>query len=400
MRMCLSVSSVFFLFVIFIGCTDNQTPESYLQKVLDNLERVESATYVVFNEGWRPGEKNPIHSKYSYIEEYNNPADTVIGGAYVRLNQEKTQLEFTYDGNIRVLTYHDKKGLVVDDFSNNPYPIRLVSPPFFNYTKSIIRYILTTRDSIDVQLDDLGKEYHLKLTIDGERQVEFFGSPHYVENSYFEPLSIYEMWVSKSTNLPYKVRRELCHDISETTVSDVILNTLDINNFDIYTYFPEDYEIRKYGESYARPHTPLAMEGKPAPGWTLNDMNEQPVSLEDLKSNVLLINFTGIGCGPCQAAIPFLKELKNSFNTDDFDMVSIEGWSRKPSSLQSYANKNQLNYHLLCATDEVVEDYQSRGVPTFFILDQNRIIRKAMFGYGKGTTDEEISNTIKELLSK
>ncbi|MCD8042674.1 MAG: TlpA family protein disulfide reductase [Tannerellaceae bacterium] len=395
-----TVTSILLLSII-ISCSNHKTPESYLQKVLGNLEKIESASYYNFQEAWRPGETNPVYAERDYIEEYNNPADTTIGASYIRLNGDKTQLEFAYDGVIRLLTYHDKNGIIVDDFSNNPYPVRLVSPPFFNYTKNIIRYALTTNDSIQIELNDLEKEYFLRLMIHEDRQVEFFGGPHYVDNPYcLEPLSIYEIWINKSDNLPYRIRREMEHNISASTVSEVVLNTLNINNLDINSYIPEHYEMRKYGEQSSRTHTPLEMEGKPAPDWILNDMNEQPVSLAGLKSKVLLINFTGIGCGPCQAAIPFLKELKNSFNPDDFDLVSIEGWSRKPSSLQSYANKNELNYHFLCATDKVVEDYQSRGVPSFFILDQNRTIRKAIFGYGKGTTDNEITGMIKELLGK
>lgn len=61
------------------------------------------------------------------------------------------------------------------------------------------------------------------------------------------------------------------------------------------------------------------------------------------KSKVLLINFTGIGCGACQAAVPFLKELKGKFSNEDFDLIAIEGWSRKEHSIQVYANnKNSI----------------------------------------------------------
>jgi len=37
-------------------------------------------------------------------------------------------------------------------------------------------------------------------------------------------------------------------------------------------------------------------------------------------------------------------------------------------------------------------------VPAFSILDENRIIRKVILGYGEGTTDKEIRDAINELI--
>lgn len=74
---------------------------------------------------------------------------------------------------------------------------------------------------------------------------------------------------------------------------------------------------------------------------------------------MLLINFTGIGCGACQAAVPFLKELKGKFSNEDFDLIAIEGWSRKEHSIQVYANNKKLNYTILNANDQVIKDYQT-----------------------------------------
>ena len=137
---------------------------------------------------------------------------------------------------------------------------------------------------------------------------------------------------------------------------------------------------------------------KKAPEWTLNDIKERPVSLSDLKSKVILVNITGIGCGACQASIPFLKELKRKYQEEDFELVAIESWSRM-HSLQNYAKRKELNYMFLDGDDKVIEDYRTGGAaPYFFILDKERIIRKVIRGYGMGKTDKEITEAIEELL--
>ena len=103
--------------------------------------------------------------------------------------------------------------------------------------------------------------------------------------------------------------------------------------------------------------------------------------------------------GACQAAIPFLKQLKESFTSEEFELIAIESWSRKVSAIRNYAKRKELNYTILNATNEVIKQYQTGGAaPYFFIVDQERIIRKVIRGYSNENTDKEIINAIKELL--
>ena len=46
----------------------------------------------------------------------------------------------------------------------------------------------------------------------------------------------------------------------------------------------------------------------------------------------------------------------------------------------------------------ITELFNVRGVPVFYILDNNKIIRKIVRGYANETTDKEIRDTIEELL--
>ena len=61
--------------------------------------------------------------------------------------------------------------------------------------------------------------------------------------------------------------------------------------------------------------------------------------------------------------------------------------------------KKELNYPFLSATEEVLKDYQTgRVAPWFFLLDENRIIRKIFFGYSIERTGKEIEEVIEALL--
>ena len=113
---------------------------------------------------------------------------------------------------------------------------------------------------------------------------------------------------------------------------------------------------------------------------------------------MILIQFTGIGCGPCHQSVPFLKQLVEEYKTSDFEFVSIETWSENRDGLKRYYEKNALNYKFLKSEEGVADSYRIYSVPAFFILDEKRLIRKVLTGYGKGETDKAIRNALKEWL--
>jgi len=392
------IQNFLFLFLfsfVIICCKGNELPKDYLKKVLSNLEKIESATYYAYMENWQPGDTAPLGVYNRFYKEYNNPMDSTIGASYVYFNADDTMLaESCYNGKISAYLLNDRKETVINNFESNPFPFRPLSPPFFNYTKSIVKYILETNDSITLLSKDIGDSYYFKLTINEDNQVEFFGKAYYWPDKQKDNTSRYELWISKSNDLPYKYRREMSQQTIVDSCSKVEINTLSIKDFNIYDYFPGDYTIKKSGEKSNMASPDLT--GKIAPDWILTDGNGQTVSLADFKSKVLIINLTGIGCGACQASIPFLTGLRNEYSTEDVDIVAVECWKRPLHSIQNYVNKNSLNYKMLSANEDFTKNYQANdgAVPVFLILDMQRVVRKIIRGYGTESTDKEIINDI------
>jgi thiol-disulfide isomerase/thioredoxin len=382
------------------SCVDNHTSTDYLMQALKELGKIESATYSVEEEAWNPGDTVAALVGTRYVESYRNPSDTTIGSSWAIFETEqKTHLEFAYDGKMRAVIYDDIKGIVIDSFNVRKLPFRPILSPFFNYTENIIRYVIENNDSTHVELKDLGEETYVKLTIYEDRQVEFFGRAHYIpKNPYtFNPTSIYELWIDKKSNLPRKVRREMSHSISVSSVSDFEFNKLRLENFVASDYFPKDYEIRQYGQR-GKERQPNDLIGKTAPNWTLQTDNQRVISLSDLKSKVLMIQFTSVSCGPCKASIPFLKELSKEYKNSDFDFVAIESTSKNANVLKSYMNRNNFNYKFLLSNSEVLKDYSITSFPIFFILDKDRKTVGVINGYAQKKTDNEIRKLINDLI--
>lgn len=387
----------------FNACSKPKNTRDYLRKVLNNLQKIESATYNTTKEGWASGDTAASVRMNEFIKEYDNPLDSTIGAGFVSLLQNDTgRMTFCYDGKMRALVYEDEKSIVIDRFSETTRPYRPLSPPFFNYTKNILQYALGTKDSITIKIEELKESVCFCLTIFEDKQVEFFGKACYMDKNpydYGETTSKYEIWINKSTDLPFKVRREMSHDISVQTVSNVNFNKIKLQDFNASDYFRSDYTLHNYGEEQQNRSTNYLV-GKKAPVWNLKNVNDESLSLNELKSKVVIIQFTSVSCGPCRASIPFIRELATAYKKSDFDFVAVECTSKSLNALKQYHNKNAINYNFLQSNKDVRADYAIRSFPVFFVLDKNRVVRKVINGYGKGSTDKEITDAIDELIKK
>ncbi|MBQ8888663.1 MAG: TlpA family protein disulfide reductase [Bacteroidaceae bacterium] len=394
------------LLTILCSSCNQLDANSYLKKVIAQLETIQSASYHCRQMSWEPKVKEPIVDAVYVHHEYKNPEDTIIGASYVSFNPNNNMsFEGGYNGKVKLIVYREQKGVVEDDFTARPLPFRPINTPFFNKVQNMLQYAIETTDSIQTNLIDEDSCYHFCMTIFEDNQVEFFGKavhlPQPPTEFAVDPISHYEIWIRKSDNLPYKILRKMAHNVSSEECIQPTFNEFSLADFNLYSYIPEDYELRKkepYNAKKAKEKT-YALQDQLAPEWTLTDIQDYPVSLKDIKSKVVLLNFTGIGCGACQAAIPFLKELKSRYTTDNFELIAIESWSNRTSSRKSYAENKELNYLFLGATEEVLKDYQTgRSAPWFFILDENHIVRKIISGYSLERTGKEISQAIDELL--
>ena len=63
--------------------------------------------------------------------------------------------------------------------------------------------------------------------------------------------------------------------------------------------------------------------GKPAPGFTLEDLSGKKVSLASYKGKAVLINFWATWCAPCKIETPWLIELRNQYAAQGFEILGV-----------------------------------------------------------------------------
>lgn len=393
-----SILVILMSLILINGCKVDINKNDYLLKVLDNLEKIKSATYYSTVSASMPGDTLEFKTYSRHTEEYFNPSDTSVGSSFAVTQQDRThKTSWFYDGIAFTYLLWDEKRISIDSFQTSTLPHRPIGTPFFNYTKSIIKYALDTKDSITTDLKDFGDSIKFSLYIP-YKVVEFHGKPVANDNPYLsnkDEYSRYDIWIKKSNYLPYRYRRNMPHETSWQTCKNVEFNKDKIENFIVSKYFPKDFPISVQGRQKTEK---VDLVGKVAPDWFLQDINNSRIGLKDLKSKVIMIQFSGIGCGPCHMSIPFLKKLATEYKNMDFDFVSIETWSDNIEGIKRYQKNNDLNYIFLLSTEEISSSYQVGAVPVFYILDKDRVIRKIIEGYSEGTTDKVIKDAIKELI--
>lgn len=115
----------------------------------------------------------------------------------------------------------------------------------------------------------------------------------------------------------------------------------------------------------------------------LYDYNDNLHHLNEFvgKNKYTILEFSGISCGPCQAAKPMLERLNKQYK-DKFEMVTIsidheKLWKKKPVGEVSW---HEWNDHK--QAKEIMKAYGVFGIPTFFIISPFGKIEKKCLAVG------------------
>lgn len=121
---------LFVLPLLGTGCRTEQS--AYLEKALSQLERIERVAYRRSSESYLPGDTIPRRYLRYYVEQRNR-ADTTLRHSYLSYYNadDTTRIDGGYDGTIAVDLDHDRREVVIDDFSIPRAPYRLTDMTFF-----------------------------------------------------------------------------------------------------------------------------------------------------------------------------------------------------------------------------------------------------------------------------
>ncbi|GAX90216.1 TlpA family protein disulfide reductase [Effusibacillus lacus] len=159
-------------------------------------------------------------------------------------------------------------------------------------------------------------------------------------------------------------------------------------------------QLSETGQEPAKGAQPAAPKpGFPAPDFTLNDMQGNPVKLSDLKGKRVLVNFWASWCPPCQAEMPELVAKSEKYKDKIvFLGVNLTSQDPKADGPKKFVEKFNVKYpNLMDVKGEVGSLYQVTGIPTTITIGADGVIvDRHMGGMSGDQMEQMIQNLLKE----
>jgi len=107
------------------------------------------------------------------------------------------------------------------------------------------------------------------------------------------------------------------------------------------------------------------------PNISFRELDGTPVSLEDYRGSVVLLNFWASWCPPCRAEMPSMGRLAEELKGGDFIMIPINV-QEPPALVRAFIEEYEVDFPVYL--DEQAEAARAMGVnglPTTVLIDRN-----------------------------
>lgn len=117
----------------------------------------------------------------------------------------------------------------------------------------------------------------------------------------------------------------------------------------------------------------------------LIDANDQPVQLQEMEADMILLDFWYASCAPCLKGLPRLDELQKKYRGHGLMVIGINCFDFEDRRyLTSSLQKNGFDIRLLYGKKTLLSELGLDAFPTYILLDRN----KKLILFSVGGTDE------------
>jgi peroxiredoxin len=132
-------------------------------------------------------------------------------------------------------------------------------------------------------------------------------------------------------------------------------------------------------------------EQVPAPDFTLADLNGNRVRLQDLRGQVVFLNFWATWCVPCRQEMPTMEKLHREMKDQGLGVVAVnirEG----PKAVREFVDELGLTFTvLLDREEEVSKAYGAWGIPLTYIINREGEFVGKVMGYREWDSQEAVA---------
>jgi thiol-disulfide isomerase/thioredoxin len=125
---------------------------------------------------------------------------------------------------------------------------------------------------------------------------------------------------------------------------------------------------------------PPIIMNQAAPEISLEDIDGNPVSLDDLSGKTVLINNWATWCPPCKAEMPDLQSYYESHAEEGFIVIAIESGDAAPI-VSNFVRQFHLTFPVWLDPQVAVLDlFENWSLPSSYFIDREGILRMSWTG--------------------
>lgn len=214
----------------------------------------------------------------------------------------------------------------------------------------------------------------------------------------------YNYWISKQDSIPIQlaITRDLHIDgLQANFFEKYILTKYELNRLSeqavaVLTIIPPDinlYEDNPYGKKIDE----AVIVGSIVPDWSLVSLNGDTLKLQNLRGELVLIDFFYTSCPPCIGVLPALQNLYDTYKDKGLRVVGISSVELDTKEiLERFVERYRIGYPILSADLELADLYSVSAYPTTFLIGKDgKLLFKHAGGYDDSAIEklESIINT-------
>lgn len=113
---------------------------------------------------------------------------------------------------------------------------------------------------------------------------------------------------------------------------------------------------------------------KAAPDFTLEDLNEEEITLSQLRDKPVMLNFWASWCAPCQLEMPLMESAYQEYKDRGLVILAINTGETTERALD-FATEHGLTFPIVLDQDAAISKlYRTRGLPTSYFIDSQGFI--------------------------
>jgi peroxiredoxin len=121
-------------------------------------------------------------------------------------------------------------------------------------------------------------------------------------------------------------------------------------------------------------------DNKPAPDFSMKDVNGKDFTLSSLKGKVVILSFWATWCHPCKDEMPKFNKLYKEMRSRGLEIVAVSS-DYSLGSLKDFLDKNSLDFSILYDEKRTVtRQYKIPYLPVTFLIDKSGVIVEKITG--------------------